>query len=146
MRFHEETDQFIEQFKGQIIGQHFQYLLNTKTMFMNRSGYDLITANYCEHLTFCNPELTSETCACLFYANRRNEDRKSISIYNKSCSQCQYKWINLLLCYKINYWLFISSLNYRPENGKYLLNWDMSASWKLLRGCDFNPYYRMCLR
>jgi len=27
MKFHEEINQFIEQFKGQIIGQHFQYLL-----------------------------------------------------------------------------------------------------------------------
>jgi len=25
MKFHEEMDQFIEQFKGQIIGQYFQY-------------------------------------------------------------------------------------------------------------------------
>jgi len=31
-----QIDQFIEQFKGQIIGQHFHYLLRTKTMFMNR--------------------------------------------------------------------------------------------------------------
>jgi len=36
IKFHEEIDQFIEQFKGDIIAQHFQYLLNTKTMFMNR--------------------------------------------------------------------------------------------------------------
>jgi len=41
MKFHEEIDQFIEQFKAEIIGQHFQYLLNTKTMFMNRGGHDL---------------------------------------------------------------------------------------------------------
>jgi len=46
MKFHEEIDQFIEQFKGQING--------------------LKTTNYGEHFTFCNPELTSETCACLF--------------------------------------------------------------------------------
>jgi len=31
MKFHEEIDQLIEQFEGQIIGQHFQYLLKTKT-------------------------------------------------------------------------------------------------------------------
>jgi len=43
MKFHEEIDQFTEQFKGEIIGQHFQYLLNTKTMFMNRGGHDLKT-------------------------------------------------------------------------------------------------------
>jgi len=36
MKFFEEIDQFIEQFKGQIIGQHFQYHLSTKTMFINR--------------------------------------------------------------------------------------------------------------
>jgi len=42
MKFHEEVDQCIEQFKGEIIGQHFQYLLSTKTIFMN-------------------PEITSET-------------------------------------------------------------------------------------
>jgi len=36
IKFHKEIDQFIEQFKRQIIGQHFQYLLNTKTTFMNR--------------------------------------------------------------------------------------------------------------
>jgi len=35
MKFHEEIDQFIEQFKGQIIGQHLQYHPKTKTMFMN---------------------------------------------------------------------------------------------------------------
>jgi len=29
-KFHEEIDQFIEQFKGEIIGQNFQCLLNTK--------------------------------------------------------------------------------------------------------------------
>jgi len=76
MKCHDEIDLFIEQFKGQIIGQHFQYFLNTKTMFMNRGGHDLKTTNYGEHFTFCNPELTSETCSCLFYANRRNEARK----------------------------------------------------------------------
>jgi len=91
MKFHEDIDQFIEQFKGQIIGQHFQYLLNTKTIFMNQGGQDLKTTNYGEHLKFCNPELTWETCACLFYANRRNEARKLISIYNKTCSQYQNK-------------------------------------------------------
>jgi len=63
MKFHEEIDQFIEQFKGQIIGQHSQYLHNRKTMFMNRGGHDLKTTNYGEDFTFCNPELTSETCA-----------------------------------------------------------------------------------
>jgi len=41
MKFHEEIDQFIEQFKEQIIGHNFQYLLNTKTMFMNSGGHDL---------------------------------------------------------------------------------------------------------
>jgi len=61
MKFHEEIDQFIEQFNGQIMGQHFQYLLNTKTIFMNRGGHDLKTTNYGEHFTFCNPEMTSET-------------------------------------------------------------------------------------
>jgi len=66
MKFHEEIDQFIEQFKEDIIGQHFQYLLNTKTMFMNRGGHDLQTTNYGEHFTFCNPEMMSETCACFF--------------------------------------------------------------------------------
>jgi len=55
MKFHEE------QFNGQIMGQHFQYLLNTKTIFMNRGGHDLKTTNYGEHFTFCNPEMTSET-------------------------------------------------------------------------------------
>jgi len=59
IKFHEEIDQFIEQFKGQIIGQHFQYHLNTKTMFMNRGGHDLKTTNYGEHFTFCSSELTS---------------------------------------------------------------------------------------
>jgi len=44
MKFHEE--QLVEQFKGQVIGQHFQYLLNTKTLFMNRGGHDLKTTNY----------------------------------------------------------------------------------------------------
>jgi len=29
MKFHEEIDQITEQFKGQIIVQHFQYLPNT---------------------------------------------------------------------------------------------------------------------
>jgi len=53
-------------------------------MFMNRGGQDLKTTNYGEHFTFCNPKLTSETCACLFYANLRNEARKLISIYNKT--------------------------------------------------------------
>jgi len=91
MKLHEEIDQFIEQFKGQIIGQHFQYLLKTKTMFMNRGGHDLKTTNFGEHFTFCNPELTSGTCACLFYANHRNQSRKLISIYNKTCSQYQNK-------------------------------------------------------
>jgi len=52
MKFHEEIDQFIEQFKGQIIGQYFQYLLKTKTMFMNRGGHDLKTTNFGEHFTF----------------------------------------------------------------------------------------------
>jgi len=56
MKFHEEIDQFIEEFKGELIGQHFRYLLNTKSMFMNRGGHDLKTTNYGEHLTFCNPE------------------------------------------------------------------------------------------
>jgi len=48
MKFLEEIDQFIEQFKGQIIGQHFQYLLSfyTKTLFMYRGGQDLQTTNY----------------------------------------------------------------------------------------------------
>jgi len=91
MEFHEEIEQFIEQFKEKIIGQHFQYLLNTKTMFMNRGGHDLRTTNYGEPFTFYNPELSSKTCACLFYANRRNEARKLISIYNKTCSQFQNK-------------------------------------------------------
>jgi len=49
MKFYEEIYQFYEQFKAQIIGQHFQYLLNTKTMFMNRGGHDLKTTNYGEH-------------------------------------------------------------------------------------------------
>jgi len=91
MKFHEEIGQFIEQFKGQIIGQHFQYRLNTKTIFMNRGGHDLKTTSYGEHFTVCNPELTSETCACLFYADRRNEAGKFVSIYNKTCSQYHNK-------------------------------------------------------
>jgi len=33
-------------------------------------------SNYGEHFTFCNPEMTSETCACFFYANRQNQSRK----------------------------------------------------------------------
>jgi len=80
MKFHEKIDQFIEQVKGEIIGQHFQYLLTPKTMFMNRGGYDLKTTNYSEHFTFCNPEMTSETCACFFYANHQNQSRKLIII------------------------------------------------------------------
>jgi len=52
IKFHVEIDQFIEQFEGEIIGQHFQYLLNTKTRFMNRGGHDLKTTNYGEHFTF----------------------------------------------------------------------------------------------
>jgi len=40
----------------------FQYLPNTKTMFMNRGERDLKTTNNGEHFTFCNLELTSETC------------------------------------------------------------------------------------
>jgi len=91
MKFNEEIDQFIEQFKGDKIGQHFQYLLNTKTMFMNRDGYDLKTTNKGEHFTFCNPEMTSETCASFFYANRRNQSIKLISIYNKISPQYQNK-------------------------------------------------------
>jgi len=51
MKFHEEIDQFIEQFWQ---------------MIMNRGGRDLKTTNYGEHFTFCNPELTSKTCACFF--------------------------------------------------------------------------------
>jgi len=83
MKFYEEIDQFIEKFKGQIIGQHFQYLLKTKTMFMNRGGHDLKATIYGEHFTFCYPKSTSETCACLLYSNRRNEARKLILIYYK---------------------------------------------------------------
>jgi len=60
-KFLKEIDQYIEQGKGQTIGQHFQYLLNTKAIFMNRGGQYLKTSNYGEHFTFCNPELTSET-------------------------------------------------------------------------------------
>jgi len=52
IKFHQEIDQFIEQFNGSVIGQHFQYLLNTKTMFINRGGHDLKTRNYVEHFTF----------------------------------------------------------------------------------------------
>jgi len=89
IKFHEEIDQFIEQFKGHIFSQNFQYLLKTKTMFMNRGRHNLKTTNFGEHFTFCNPELTSETCSCLFYASRRNQSRKLISIYNKTCSQYQ---------------------------------------------------------
>jgi len=59
-------------------------------MLMNRGGHDLKTTNYGEHFIFCNPELTSETCACLFYANRMKA-RKLISIHNKTCSQYQNK-------------------------------------------------------
>jgi len=44
MKFHEEIDNFIEQFKRQIVGKHFQYLLITKTC-----GHDLKTTNYGEH-------------------------------------------------------------------------------------------------
>jgi len=79
MKFHEKIEQFIEQFNGRIIGQHFQYLLNTKTMFMNQGGHDLKTMNYDKNFTFCNPEMTLETCVCFFYANRRNQNRKLIS-------------------------------------------------------------------
>jgi len=88
IKFHEKIGQFIEQFKGQIIGQHFQYQ-NTKTMFMNRSGHDLQTTKYGERFNFCNPEFKSETCACLFYASRRNKAKKLISIYNITWSQYQ---------------------------------------------------------
>jgi len=84
MKFHEEIYQFIEKFKGQIIGQHYQYLLNTKIMFINRGRHDLKTTNYGEHFTICNPEMMSETCAGFFYENRRNQSRKLISIYNKN--------------------------------------------------------------
>jgi len=54
---------------------------------MNRGEHDLKTTKYGEHFTFCNPEMTSETCACLFYANPRIEARKLI----KTCSQYQNK-------------------------------------------------------
>jgi len=53
-------------------------------MLMNRGGHDLKITNYGEHFTFCNPESTSETSACFFYAIRRNQRRKLISIYNKN--------------------------------------------------------------
>jgi len=96
MKIHEEIDQFIEQFKGQIIGHHFQYLLNTKTMFNNRGGHDLKTTNYGDHFTFCNPEMTSETCACFFYANRRNQTKKLISIYNKNVRNTKINEYNVL--------------------------------------------------
>jgi len=91
MKFHEEIDQFIEQFKGQIIDQYFQYHPKTKTMFMNRGGQYLKTSSFGENFTFCNPELPSEMCACFFYANRRNQSRNLISIYNKTCLQYQNK-------------------------------------------------------
>jgi len=107
MKFYESIDQFIEQFKGQIIGQNFQNLLNTKS---NRGGHDHKTTNYGEHFAFCNPELSSETFACLSYANRRNEDRKLISIYNKTCSQFQENYFFLFIL-----WLFILSLLLRDK-------------------------------
>jgi len=65
MNFYEAIDQFIEQFKGQF--KHKNYV---------HGGHDLKTTKYGGHFTFCNPELTLETCACLFYANRWNEARK----------------------------------------------------------------------
>jgi len=46
MKFYEKIDQFVEKFKGQIVGQNFPYLLNTKTMFMNQDGDDLKTTSY----------------------------------------------------------------------------------------------------
>jgi len=51
---------------------------------MNEGGHDLKTTNYGEHLTVCNPEMTSETRAFFFYAKRRNQSRKLISIDNKN--------------------------------------------------------------
>jgi len=85
MKLHEEIDEFIEQFKGQIIGQHFQYLLNTKTIFMNRGGHDLKTTNYGEHFTVCNTAPASSMQIDGIKA------RKLISIYKKTCSQYQNK-------------------------------------------------------
>jgi len=51
---------------------------------MNQGGHNLTATNYDEHFTFCNPEVTSETCGCFLYANRRNQSKKLISIYNKN--------------------------------------------------------------
>jgi len=74
-----------------LIGSHFQNRLNTKTIFMNQGGHDLKATYYGKHVTFCNPDLTSGTCSCHFYENRRNVARKLISIYNKTCSPYQNK-------------------------------------------------------
>jgi len=60
-------------------------------MFMNQGGHDLKTTNYGEHFILGNPELTTETCACLFYANCRYEARKLISIYYKTYLQYRNK-------------------------------------------------------
>jgi len=80
-------------------------------MFMNRGGHDFQTTNYGEHFTFCKPKLTSETCACLFYANSRNEATKLILIYNKICLQYQKKmnkFIVMLHSKLLNYYIELS--------------------------------------
>jgi len=80
IKFNEEIYQFIELFKGWIICQQFQYLLNTKTMFMNRGGHDLKTTNYGEHFTFCNPELTLKTCLHLLCKSPERSQKINFNI------------------------------------------------------------------
>jgi len=65
-------------------------------MFMNRGRHEPKTTNYGQHSTFCNPEMSSETCACFFYANRRNQSRKLISMYHKNVRNTK---INELMYY-----------------------------------------------
>jgi len=49
---------------------------------MNRGGYDLKTTNYGEHFTFCNPEMTSETCA--FFLQIAGIKAENLGIINLS--------------------------------------------------------------
>jgi len=52
MKFHDEIDQFIELFKGQIIGQNFQYVLNTfaslsPAVFVRKQRARILTERLC---------------------------------------------------------------------------------------------------
>jgi len=43
--------------------------------------------------------------------------------------------------YKINFSFLFRFKITGTGNGKYFLDWDMSATCELLRGRDLNPYY-----